>query len=186
MVANKAPGPDGYPMEFYKAAWPVVGKDLIVVVQSFFLFGLIARSTNATVLSLMPKSAEAERMADYRPIACCIIVYKVISKILAHRLKATLPSAIEMNQCAFFKGRLLLENVLLAKELVKNYHKPGISSRSAIKLDISEAFDTVQWMFIEGTLRAMGYPDLLVTWIKRCVDTAGFSVLVNGELEGFL
>ena len=62
---------------------------------------------------------------------------------------------------------------------------PWISSRSAIKLDISKAFDTMQWSFIEATLRAMGYPALFVTWIMRCVDTAAFSFSVNGELEGF-
>ncbi|XP_009119170.2 uncharacterized protein LOC103844146 [Brassica rapa] len=185
MPTNKAPGPDGYPVEFYKAAWPVVGKDVIVAVQSFFLFGLLPRSTNATLLSLIPKMTEAERMTDYRPIACCNVVYKVISKIIARRLKATLPPAIELNQCAFIKGRLLLENVLLATELVKDYHKPGISSRSAVKLDISKAFDTVQWSFIETVLRVMGYPALFVTWIMRCVDTAAFSVSVNGDLEGF-
>lgn len=185
MSTNKAPGPDGFPVEFYKAAWSVVGQDIIKAVQYFFLYGLMPRSTNATLLSLIPKSAEAERMTDYRPIACCNIVYKVISKIIARRLKATLPSAIEMNQCAFIKGRLLLENVLLATELVKDYHKPGISSRSAIKLDISKAFDTIQWSFIEVVLQAMGYPDLFITWIMRCVDSAAFSVSVNGELEGF-
>lgn len=185
MPTNKAPGPDGFPVEFYKAAWPVVGKDFIVAVQSFFLYGLMPRSTNETLLSLIPKSAEADHMTDYRPISCCNVVYKVISKILARRLKDTLPSAIEKNQCAFVKGRLLLENVILATKLVKNYHKPGISTRSAIKLDISKAFDTVQWSFIEATLRAMGYPALFVTWIMRCVDTAAFSVSVNGELEGF-
>lgn len=62
----------------------------------------------------------------------------MISKFLARRLKTTLTSAIEVNQCAFVKGRLLLENVLLATELVKDYHKPGISSRSATKIDISK------------------------------------------------
>lgn len=91
-----------------------MGKDFIVTVQSFFLYGRMTRSTNATLLSLIPKSAEADCMTDYRFISCCNIVYKVISKILSRRLKDTLPSAIEINQCAFVKGRLLLENVLLA------------------------------------------------------------------------
>ena len=185
MPANKAPGPDGYPMEFYKAAWSVVGKDLVIAVQSFFLYGFMPRSTNATLLSLVPKITSAEKMSDFRPIACCNVIYKLISKIMAHRLKGILPAAIEQNQCAFVQGRMLLENVLLATELVKDYHKPQVSSRSAIKLDISKAFDTVKWTFIEAVLRAMRLPDMFVTWIMKCISTAMFSVSINGGLEGF-
>ena len=62
-----------------------------------------------------------------------------------------------MNQCVFLEGRLLLENVLLATELVKDYHKPLVSTRAAVKLDISKAFDTVSWSFIEDTLCAMKF-----------------------------
>ena len=80
---------------------------------------------------------------------------------------------------------MLLENVLLATELVKDYHKASTSYRSAIKLDISKAFDTVSWSFIEDTLRAMEYPDVFVSSIMKCISTAAFSVSVNGELEGF-
>lgn len=154
MPTNKAPGPDGFPVEFYKVAWSVVGKDFIVAVQSF-LFGLLPRSTNASLLSLIPKTTEAERMTDYRYIVCCNVVYKVISKIIVRRLKDTLPAAIEINQCVFIKGRLLLESVLLATELVTDYHKPCVSSRSAVKIDISKTYDIVQWSFIEVVLRAM-------------------------------
>ena len=143
------------------------------------------RSINATLLSLVPKTTVAERMQDFRHIACCNVLYKFISKILAKRLKATLLLAIDQNQCAFVKDRLLLENVLLATELVKDYNKHSVTSRSAVKLDISKAFDTVKWSFVEATLREMNYPDLFVTWIMRCIETATFSVSVNGELEGF-
>lgn len=163
MLSNKAPGPYGFLMEFYKAAWPLIGRDFIVAIQSFFLYGFLPRSINATLLSLIPKTTTAERMTDFRPIACCNVIYKLISKIIARRLKATLPEAIELNQCAFVQDRLLLKDVLLATELVKDYHKDIVSSRAAIKLDISKAFDTVQWSFIESTLRAMNYPDLFVT-----------------------
>lgn len=124
-------------------------------------------------------------MSEYRPIACCNVVYKVISKIIARRLHVNLPSAIEKNQCSFVEGRLLLENVLLATDLVKEYHNTSLSPRAAIKLDISKAFDSVQWSFIEATLRAMHYPDQFVSWIMCCIKTAGFSVSINGELEGF-
>lgn len=102
------------------------------------------------------------------------MLYKVISKILANRLKCLLPDFIEPNQSAFVEGRLLLENVLLATELVKDYHKDSITSRCAIKFDISKAFDTVQWSFIIGILKALQFPDIFIHWIYLCISTASF------------
>ena len=104
---------------------------------------------------------------------------------MANRLKVLLPELIEPNQCAFVKGRLMLENVLLATELVKNYHKDSIGSRCVLKLDISKALDTVKWSFIEDTLRAMHIQEQFIHLIHVCLSTAAFSVSVNGELEGF-
>lgn len=108
MPSNKASGPDGFPMKFYKAAWPVTEKYFVTTVQSFFIYGFMPRSVNATLLSLVPKTTIAEKICDFRPIACCNVIYKVIPKILATRLKATLPEAIDLNQCVFVEGRLLL------------------------------------------------------------------------------
>lgn len=113
------------------------------------------------------------------------MLYKVVSKILANRLKQLLPSLIEPNQTAFIKDRLLLENVLLASELVKDYHKVTITPSSVIKLDISKAFDTVEWSFISAILRTWGLPDQFVRWVSVCLSTASFLVAVNGELAGF-
>ena len=182
---DKVSGPDGFTKEFYIAAWKVIGQDFITAIQSFFLFGFLPSGINATILSLIPKTENAEKMKDFRPIACCNLLYKVISKVLANRLKVIFPDAVEPNQSAFITGRLLQENVLLASELVNGYHKTSTTQRSAIKFDISKAFDTVKWSFITSVLKAMGLPLQFVHWIRLCISTAAFSISVNGSLEGF-
>ncbi|KAL1213767.1 hypothetical protein V5N11_009948 [Cardamine amara subsp. amara] len=82
MPRDKAPGPDGYPMEFYKVAWPIVGKDFVTAVQSFFLIGFMPKSTNATIHTLVPKCVGVKEMKDFLPIACINLLYRVISKII--------------------------------------------------------------------------------------------------------
>lgn len=182
---DKVSGPDGYTKEFFMAAWAVVGGEFVTTIQSFFLYIFLPTGINVTILSLIPKVENAQTMKEFLPIAFCNLLYKVISKVLAVRLKALMPEAIEPNQSAFIKGRLLLENVLLASELVNGYHKKSTSPRYAIKFDISKAFDTVKWSFITDVLKAMNLPDQFIHWIHICISTASFSVAVNGSLEGF-
>lgn len=156
-----------------------------MAVQSFFVKGFLPKGLNSTILALISKKQEAKVMKDYRPISCCNVLYKLISKILARRLKLILPKCISWNQSAFIKERLLMENVLLATELVKDYHKEAVSPRCAMKIDISKAFDSVQWPFLINTLKAMGLPEKFTHWISLCITTASFSVQVNGELAGY-
>ena len=185
MPSNKSPGPDGFTTEFFKASWSVIAKDFTVAVQSFFSKGFLPKGLNSTILALIPKREAAVEMKDYRPISCCNVLYKVISKIIANRLKATLPQCISHNQSAFVKDRLLVENLLLATEIVKDYHKEDITPRCAMKIDIAKAFDSVHWKFLLNTLRALNIPEEFIHWIELCVCTASFSVQVNGELAGF-
>ena len=80
---------------------------------------------------------------------------------------------------------LLVENLLLATEIVKDYHREDISPRCAMKIDIEKAFDSVHWPFLLNTLRAFDMPEQFIHWIELCVCTPSFSVQVNGELAGF-
>ncbi|KAG7593824.1 Zinc finger CCHC-type [Arabidopsis thaliana x Arabidopsis arenosa] len=185
MPTNKSPGPDGFTCEFFKDSWSIIGHDFVVAIQSFFKTGFLPKGVNSTILALIPKKTEAIIMKDYRPISCCNVLYKVISKILANRLKTLLPKFIAPNQSAFVKDRLLMENLLLATEIIKDYHKESVSPRCAMKIDISKAFDSVQWSFLLNTLRALDFPEQYVKWIKTCISTASFSVQVNGELAGY-
>lgn len=185
LPASKAPGPDGYPAEFFKANWNVVGRDMIAAVKEFMESGCLLQQWNSTIISLIPKKPNANKMTEFRPISCCNTVYKVASKLLANRIKSALPELISPAQSAFVPGRLLVENVLLATELVAGYKWNDISKRCMLKVDLQKAFDSVNWDFIQNTLEALGFPTHFRKLIAQCITTTRFSVSINGELCGY-
>lgn len=182
---NKSPGPDGYPAEFFTANWKVVGPDMINAVTEFFVSGKMLQQWNATILTLIPKKQNAVKISDFRPISCCNTAYKVIAKLLAARLKQILPDVISNTQSAFIPGRLLLENVLMATELVQGYNWKNITKRSMLKVDLKKAFDSLNWSFIISILQALRLPPNFINLISQCITTTRFSVAVNGELGGY-
>ena len=185
MPNNKAPGTDGYPCGFFKTAWSVISQDFIVAVQSVFRFGFLPKGVNSTILALVPKKFDSMEMKDYHPIVCCNVLYKVVSIFLANRLKKLLPRIITKTQPAFIQGRLLMENMLLASELVKGYHKDAVSSRCVMKIDIAKAFDSVQWEFVLKSLRVLGFPERFIHWIELCITSPSCSLQVIGDLAGY-
>ena len=78
-----------------------------------------------------------------------------------------------------------MKNVLLASELVKEYHKDSVSPWCVMQIDISKGFDSVQWSFVLQCLEAVGVPARFIHWIKLCISTPSFSVQVNGEFAGY-
>lgn len=73
-----------------------------------------------------------------------------------------------------------MDNVLLMQELVKNYHKSGGSPRCAVKMDLMKAYDSVDWTFLLDIMQSMQFPDQYIQWVKNCITTPMFSVMING------
>jgi len=140
---------------------------------------------NSTNICLVPKVKNPIKVNQYRPISCCKTIYKCISKILASRMKTVIPYLISHNQGAFVASRHIVDNILLAHEIIKGYDRKSISPRCLLKIDIMKAFDTTRWESISYILDRMGFPEGFRKWVLACISTPSYSVILNGQSVGY-
>ncbi|KAJ9535204.1 hypothetical protein OSB04_un001715 [Centaurea solstitialis] len=182
---DKAPGSDGYSARFFKAAWNIVGGDVMTAIHNFFYRSKLDKELNHTLLCLLPKSPNASSVSDFRPISCCTVLYKCISKIIVERMKPYLDGLVSKSQSAFIPGRRIVDNILMAHELVVGYHLHTGQPRCAFKIDIRKAYDMVDWRFLFNMLAGVGFHPALIRWIEEMVSTTSYSISLNGETHGF-
>ena len=186
MHPEKAPGPDGMTALFYQKFWDIVKDDLTRMVNQFLFEGTMAQGLNDTNICLIPKTTKPNEMTKFRPISLCNVSYKIISKVLCQRLRKVLPQRISETQSAFVAGRQITDNIMIAQEMFHALrNKPGGRvKRMAIKTDMSKAYDRMEWSFIEAVMRKMGFSELWIEWIMRCITSVTYKVLMNGDPRG--
>ena len=141
---------------------------------------------NQTNIFLIPKTERPTEMTEFRPISLCNVCYKVISKLMSKRLKKYLPKIISETQLAFVARRLITDNILVAHEVFHALRK-NLGCRSkfvAIKTDMSKAFDRIKWSFLKAILLQLGFFTQWVSWIKLCISSVSYQVLLNDEPKG--
>jgi hypothetical protein len=144
---------------------------------------VIPEGWNNTTIMLIPKVNNPELITQFRPISLCNVIYKIISKMLASRLKEIIPEVISPVKSAFVTGRLITDNVLVAYESVhtiknKRLEKMGLY---AVKLDMHKAYDTVEWVFLENIMRRMGFDDGWISLMMACVRSVRYHIRFNSE-----
>lgn len=140
--ADKAPGPDGFPARFYQVFWDIIGGDLHKAVEESRRRMAMIGTLNHTFITMIPKKKEAAKISDYRPIALCNTAYKIVTKIIANRLKSVLKKIISDEQSGFSPGCSIVEGIIIAHEAIHSARKTR-SPSMVIKLDILKAYDLV-------------------------------------------
>ena len=183
MHPTKEPGPDGMCAFFYQHYWNIVGVDIENEILEILNNNGDIRPLNQTHLVLIPKKKMCEYPVDFRPISLCNVTYKLVAKVLANRLKKILSLIIHESQSGFVPGRLITDNILVAYECFHYMRKKksGKEGFMGLKLDMSKAYDRVEWRFLEQMMIKMGFPGVFVELIINCVKMSSFSILVNGQ-----
>jgi hypothetical protein len=111
------------------------------------------------MIVLIPKIKNLERIKDLLPISLCNLVFKIVSKIIACRLKEVLDNIISQSQSAFVAGRLITDNILVAYETTHfmRTRKGGRDGLAAVRLDMSKASDRVEWSFLKNMMLKLGF-----------------------------
>ncbi|KAL5555562.1 hypothetical protein UlMin_037798 [Ulmus minor] len=183
MGSFKAPGPDGMPALFYKTYWDTVGPDVVRLVQDFFISNRLHPAINSTNLVLIPKVPNPTKLNHYRLISVCNIVYKVIAKILANRIKLLLPPLICPSQNAFVPGRSIHDNSVMVQEVIHSMRKKrGSGGWMALKIDLEKAYDRMNWSFIWSVLEAFGFHARWIDWVRTCCSSVTMNVMINGAV----
>ncbi|KAF3775141.1 retrotransposable element ORF2 protein [Nymphaea thermarum] len=182
MKADKdfAPGPNGFGNSFFQRNWSTVHEAVAGAIRGFFQSGILVKSINKTHITLLPKERGATQVDKFWPISLCISILKFITRIMVLRMRPILSRIISKNQCAFLPGRSIQESFLLSQEIIHVFENSK-KQAACVKIDLSKAYDRVNWDFLKAALRYLGFHDLWIHKVMTIVTTVKSTLLINGK-----
>lgn len=185
---DKSSGPDGLNPAFFQAFWNIVEGDVTKFCRNFVNTGVLPEGINISLVCLIPKVKAPKTMGDLRPISLCNVFIRIISKVMTNRLKTCLGTIISDKQSAFIEGRSLTDNVLIAFE-VNHYMRrrtQGSMGIAGLKLDVSKAYDRLEWAFIRSMMERFGFHHTWINRIMTFISSVTYCFLHNGEQFGYV
>eukprot|EP00253_Pinus_taeda_P010380 PITA_10380 len=180
MKKGTAPGPDGFTVDFYQAGWHFLGREILDLVEESRINQKVWPALNSTFFALIPKGDNLEEANGFRPIALCNVIYKMITSLIAKRLKPLLDNLISAEQIGFVEGRQILDGLVVTQEVIHSL-KVKKQKGMMIKLDLSKAYDRLNWKYLETVLERFGFHQRWIAWIHNLIYSPHFSILVNGS-----
>uniref|UniRef100_A0A8C5MN92 Reverse transcriptase domain-containing protein n=1 Tax=Leptobrachium leishanense TaxID=445787 RepID=A0A8C5MN92_9ANUR len=180
MKSGKSPGPDGFTMGYYKTFLPSLGPHFLKAFNSLDDQVTIPQSALLATITLLPKPDKDHTLVpNYHPISLINTDVKLFAKLLALRLSPLLPALIHPDQSGFVTQREARDNTIRTINLI---HRAQAQGRPTIFLsvDAEKAFDRVDWHYLFGVLRHMGFGTKWMTWIYALYSSPTARIRING------
>ena len=185
MKNGKSPGSDGFPAEFYKFFWRDIGQYVLNSINDAMDIGELSITQKQAIITLLPKGNKPrEYIKNWRPISLLNVDYKLLSGVLAKRLKGVLPNIISNEQKGFLKNRYIGENIRTIYDVIEyleQKNKVGL----LLLIDFEKAFDSVEWNYINKVLKAFNFGPQFIAWFNILYKNSCSCVINNGFFSEF-
>lgn len=173
MAPLKGPRSDGFHTHFFQSKQDIVGKAMCE--QD------IDVALNNTLIVLISKKDNLEGFSQFRPISLYSVMYKLVMKVVTSRFKSVFPNLISQEQASFIVGRNISNNIIKTQEVIHSMRSQRKGRDwMTIKLDLEKAYDRISWDFIAASLRAVRFPNFLISVIMKAISTSTLQILWNG------
>ena len=178
---NKSPGNDGIPIEFYKKFLPLINDCFIRCANEFFEKGEFSHSQKHAIITLIEKRGKDRSLIEnWRPISLVNVDAKILSKVIALRLKNVLPHIIHHNQTGYIKDRFIAETIRSIYDIMDwtaNENIPDL----IIFIDFQKAFDSIEWDFLFKCIEAFNFGSDFLRWVKLFYNNVQSCIMNNGR-----
>ena len=182
---NKSPGTDGFTAEFYKFFWQDLGDFLVRSYNDSFTDGKLSISRRQGIITCIPKPGKPrDQLKNWRPITLLNLDYKILTTVLANRIKKHLGKIVSASQKGYVKGRYIGECTRTILDLITETAEKDIPGLLLL-IDFEKAFDSIEWNFIEKALHYFGFGKGFITWFNVLYNEASSCVINNGNFSSF-
>ena len=176
---NKSPGNDGIPIEFYKRCWNLISQPFLESVSESFEKGEMSNSQKQAVITLIEKKGKDRCLIEnWRPISLLNVDAKILSKVIATRIKKVLPDIIHHNQSGYVSDRYIGETVRSIFDIMDFTDKENIPGL-LIFIDFQKAFDTLEWSYLYKCLEAFNFGGEFIRWVRTFYQNIQSCVINN-------
>jgi hypothetical protein len=169
MEHNKAPGSDGFPVEFYQVLWEIIKMDLMDLFHEFHKGDLPLFSLNFGIITLLPKEKEAKQIQQFKPICLLNESFKIVTKVMTNRMALVAQKILRPYKTTFMSGRKTMDGAIILHETIHEMRRNKLDS-VILNLDFEKAYDKVNWSFLQQMLRMKGFPQYGVNGLTKLCE----------------